>query len=191
MFIQTYTRTRAHIHIHTQAQDTLTCKKKMLSLLWNFLEDPVWLFQKGITIWIKTKSNLENIYHEWSFEKMGEKNKVTDVKNHLTGKKLCIEKFHPKRNRMSHYIALLLHSPQNAPNFSKQRGKYCTWKLPFGLSDRIPKDRKKKTHSKNSHVKLCARFCIKSRLVRSHEYLPGLWSQGVVVRLHHSSLGFL
>lgn len=111
---------------------------------------------------------------------MGEKNKVTDVKNQLTGKKLGIEKFHPKRNRMSHYIALLLYSPQNAPNFSKQGGKYCTWKLPFGLSDRIPKNRKKKPHSKNSHVKLCARFCIKSRLVRSHEYLPGLWSQGVV-----------
>lgn len=127
-------------------------QKKIISLLWNFLEDPVWLFQKGITILIKTKSNLENIYHEWSFGKMGEKNKVTDVKNQLTGKKLGIEKFHPKRNRMSHYIALLLYSPQNAPNFSKQGGKYCTWKLPFGLSDRIPKNRKKKNPTAKIHT---------------------------------------
>ena len=34
-----------------------------------------------------------------------------------------------------------------------------------------------KNNSKNIHMKLCTRFCIKSKLVRFHEYLSALWLQ--------------
>ena len=123
----------------------------------------------------------------WKGEK---ENKVTDVKKYLTGKNiLCKNSTEKRRNHISRRYRFIASQPWKAPKLSQSReGNTAHESYHLDYQTQLQKIQKK---TKNTHTKLCTRFCIKSRLVRSHECHRGLWLQGSAFSLQQISLGFL